>query len=196
MSKDNFVIQDDVLVEYVGSDQYVDVPSEVRKIGEWAFNGCDQIKSVSMPYNTIKIEKGAFFKCTSLASVNIPGNVEHVGYSAFRGCTNLVAVEYWDGEYECEKTIDECAFAECESLEVIILGVDIVSIGDSAFRGCTNLKAVCYLGSEEDFSWVEIGDNNECLHNATLYLYSDKKPNKNGNYWYYQKGKIVFWEND
>lgn len=194
MSTDNFVIQNDVLVEYTGDDERVNIPYGVRKIGEWAFKGQSHLKKVLMHDGIEKIDKGAFFECASLESVHIPSNVNIISYSAFRGCKNLVSVEFWDGVDASEKIIDECAFAECEKLESIILSVDVVTIGDDAFRGCTNLKYVCYLGDEEDFFEIEIGNNNECFRNATVYFYSNQKPREKGNFWYYKDGKPQIWD--
>jgi hypothetical protein len=196
MDLNKFSISGDVLVKYNGNETIVDLPFALTTIGEWAFDGCTSMKSIRMHEGITKIEKGAFLGCTALESVDIPSSVCHIGYSAFRGCKNLASVELWDYPDECEKIIDECAFAECESLKSILLSIDLVEIGDCAFRGCNNLQAVYYLGDQEAFSWVEIGKDNECFNNATLYFYSSQKPKNKGNYWYYQKGKVIVWDNE
>jgi hypothetical protein len=45
----------------------------------------------------------------------------------------------------------------------------VTNIEDLAFYGCTNLQKVYYAGTESDWAQIVIGDNNECLTNATIY---------------------------
>lgn len=46
---ENFQIQNGVLLKYFGADPNVEIPNEVKKIGDHAFEGCEFIKSISIP---------------------------------------------------------------------------------------------------------------------------------------------------
>ncbi|MCD8041193.1 MAG: leucine-rich repeat protein, partial [Clostridia bacterium] len=105
--------------------------------------------------------------CTSLTSITIPESVTSIG---------------------------DCAFENCTSLESIIIPDSVTSIGDCAFYGCISLKSVYYNGTEEDWNNINIGSDNECLTNATIYYYSETAPTDSGNYWYYDsEDNIVIW---
>ena len=49
----------------------------MKTIGEWAFNICTSLQSVTMGDSVETIGKGAFFKCTSLQSVTIPAKASY-----------------------------------------------------------------------------------------------------------------------
>ncbi|MBR5381535.1 MAG: leucine-rich repeat protein, partial [Oscillospiraceae bacterium] len=61
----------------------------VTGIGDRAFCGCSNAKSVSIPESVQKIGKDAFTDCSSLQSVRIPKNVEGIAYDSFFNCTSL-----------------------------------------------------------------------------------------------------------
>ncbi|MCI5884521.1 MAG: leucine-rich repeat domain-containing protein, partial [Clostridiales bacterium] len=63
---------------YTGSPTAVTIPNEIDKkpvtaIGDYAFNGCTTLESVTIPSGVKSIGSQAFYQCTSLASITIPG---------------------------------------------------------------------------------------------------------------------------
>lgn len=68
------------------------VPFGIDVIGDYAFFGCDSLKSVTIPDCVTKIGKNAFDNCTSLESVAVPDSVKEIGANAFANCYNLVDV--------------------------------------------------------------------------------------------------------
>lgn len=58
-------------------------------IDEDAFNGCDQLETISIPPGITKIGQRAFMDCTKLNELIIPEGVKEIGEYAFLGCTNL-----------------------------------------------------------------------------------------------------------
>ena len=48
------------------------------------------------------------------------------------------------------------------------MGKNVKSIGKDAFDACGYLKTVYYMGSEDDWSKINIGLNNSYLDNATI----------------------------
>ncbi|MDE6479984.1 MAG: leucine-rich repeat protein, partial [Muribaculaceae bacterium] len=57
----------------------------VITIGEYSFNGCNGITSVTIPKSITSIQKYAFCEC-GLTSINIPSTVTSMDYCAFLNC--------------------------------------------------------------------------------------------------------------
>ena len=61
-------------------------------IGEKAFQGCYQLRSIVLPERLVSIGKYAFKECYSLTSITIPKNVKEIGDYAFTWCYKLYEV--------------------------------------------------------------------------------------------------------
>lgn len=98
----------------------IDIPHNIKSIGNSAFSYCDRLTSVTIGNNVTSIDNSAFLNCNSLTSVNIPNSVTSIGYAAFCGCS---------------------------SLKSITIGSGVTSIGYKAFYGCSKLVMKCYKNS-------------------------------------------------
>lgn len=87
-----FVIENGVLVKYVGTDENVMIPESVLEIGEKAFYGCKQIRHVSVPTGVLRINEEAF-SCSSLNSIMLPDTLQEARLNAFRSCHFLKKLE-------------------------------------------------------------------------------------------------------
>lgn len=98
--KTNYVIKDgtriiaDNCFEFQGGLRNVKIPASVINIGNYAFNNCRSLISVTFDENSLleSIGLSAFNSCSSLASVNIPYGVAGIGDHAFWGCSLLESV--------------------------------------------------------------------------------------------------------
>ena len=104
----------------------------------------------------------------------------------------LSTIEYNGVNYSVT-AIGKQAFMGCSSLAQIIIPATIANIGDYAFSSCSNLNTVYYAGSEAEWNAISSGYGNNNLYSATLYYYSESFPISNGNYWYYDGGRITVW---
>lgn len=133
-------------------------------IADSAFRNCDSITEIVMTDSVIAIGNNAFFGCDGITSVVIPDSVAIIGNSAFEYCASLVSVKLGLNVTE----ISEEAFASCTSLVSITLNNRVRLIGDYAFCDCALLAEVNYTGSEDEWSVVNIGLQNDYFANARM----------------------------
>ena len=57
--------------------------NNVETIGEYAFEGCEQLTSLTIGENVTTIGEGAFINCTSLQSISMPLSLTTIGAKAF-----------------------------------------------------------------------------------------------------------------
>lgn len=163
-----------VIPEYVrrGDKQW-----RVTSLAYYAFYGCSELTSISLPPTIESIGTGAFMYCTALESITLPQNLKTLGGQVFSNCTSLKEVDLKDATFNM---VPSYAFSRCNSLkaitlpatvtyiannafegtglETIILGEQLTSIGDCAFAECQQLNDI-YLRSkhfEEQFRWGDL----------------------------------------
>ena len=95
------------------------IPKSIKKIGDYAFDGCTQLMSVEMDstrydgapiVNTIG--KNAFSNCTSLPEIRIPNSVSMIGQGAFDNCSSLKTIKF-----HSNTAFEGLPFNGCEKLE-------------------------------------------------------------------------------
>ena len=70
------------------------IPEGIETIAGYAFKGCSQITSITVPESVTSISGGyAFSGCSSLQSINIPAGVTYIGGGTFSGCSSLRYIE-------------------------------------------------------------------------------------------------------
>ena len=116
----------------------IDIPETVTTIGEYAFDNCKNLTTVTGMKNVTKIGDGAFYNCSNLKEITIPDTVESMGTSIFYGCSSLKKI-VWSKSI---KEIENNAFKGCSSLTEIIIPDGVTSIGSNAFQNCTSLASV------------------------------------------------------
>lgn len=140
----HFVIdRDGVLLQYKGKASHVTVPAKVRVIGHNAFDGNDELESVTIPPEVVIIQERAFRRCGRLSAVNFSKGLYNIGEKAFEYCTALEELTLPD---TC-CSIGKSAFLGCSSLQRVTLRSGLVTIGDSAFQGCTGLEEITLPGT-------------------------------------------------
>ena len=123
----------------------ITIPESVESIGNEAFYGCTKLESVTFETfgenpKLTSIGDSAFYGCSGLTSINIPDSVESIGDSAFYQCKSLENVTI--GENSELTTIGDKAFLECSSLTGITIPDGVESIGQWAFESCEKLESV------------------------------------------------------
>lgn len=72
------------------------LPSDITRIGEYAFCRCPYLKSVTLPANLKTIGDCAFNYCELIPSLTIPEGVDSIGEAAFAGCERLESLRIPD----------------------------------------------------------------------------------------------------
>ena len=136
----NLYLNDELITNLV-------IPNSVTSIGDYAFEWCTGLKSVTIPNSVTSYGAGAFEDCTGLTSITISDGVTSIGSFMFSGCTGLTSVTIPDS---------------------------ITSIGSEAFNYCTGLTKVnisdlsawCNIDFDDCFS-------NPLYYAHNLYLNSE-----------------------
>ena len=167
---DGFHINGDVLVEYKGPAESVEVPSCVRviskyafyenlkltdvslkspitSIGECAFYGCENLRKIDLPNTLTNIKSEAFLRCRSLKNILLPSSVTKMGKDVFFGCEDIeIAVDGGNKRYHSEgncliETASKTAVAVRKN-SIIPLDGSVTRIGEGAFGACDNITEV------------------------------------------------------
>ena len=137
---------------YAGNLQY---------IGIEAFTSCCALENIDFS-TTKSIETGAFSNSGVIAVVS--DSIETIGFSAFGGCNELSNIEI-----NSINEISDNAFEYCGNLTSVTLGNSLSSVGSGAFKNCLSLTDVYFNGTIDEWESIEIGEDNECLKNATIH---------------------------
>lgn len=109
--------------------------STLSTMGEYAFAGCRQLESLSLPQMSY-VKAYAFIGCTKLSSIELP-RASYIGNSAFSGASVVNA------SFASAKEIYGYAFASCSTLKTIY-APNVTNISASAFNKCSQLSSVTF----------------------------------------------------
>lgn len=110
----------------------------VVTVGNWAFNGCDNLTSVTFPSTLTTIFGYSFGHCKSLASIDFPQGLTTISNWAFYDCASLEQITLPDSI----TGIGNSAFSLCVSVSSITLPNKAMTIGNSAFSSCFSLTSI------------------------------------------------------
>lgn len=170
---------DDSTVELTGFDPkataaYVEIPStatsdgkeySVTSIGNGAFAGHDELKTVKLPDSIISIGTGAFGYCSQLTTVNLGNSVRSIGENAFTFCMSMEELTIPQSIEVIEHGAFYYGYNVKKQLEILHY------TGTKAQWDELMKKKISYTG--DDFSYTdEIGNMNPMLNNPKEFHYA------------------------
>lgn len=125
------------------------IPEGVSEIGESAFEGCSHLQKISIPNGVTRLSYATFSYCTSLHSISIPQSVSHIDDNVFVGCRSLQNITIPNNV----TYIGNDLFLGCDSLQNFIIPNNVTSIGNSAFCRCKSLKEFIIPRNVKSIGW-------------------------------------------
>lgn len=110
--------------------EWVDLPKNLKEIGNNSFAHCWSLSFVSLPNTLESIGDGAFDN-SGLQSVIIPNSVNHIGQNAFQNCSKLSSVCLGESVHSIEYG---CFYNYINKDNIVSLTIcgDVVDIADNA----------------------------------------------------------------
>ncbi|MGN1132109.1 MAG: leucine-rich repeat protein [Ruminococcus sp.] len=153
----------DYSFENCTSIESLTIPAGITTIGENAFRFCENIETVSLPDGLTTINNGAFSYCESLNNVVVPNSITTLGNYAFQGCKALTYIKL-------PNSIDvlcDSLFTSCESLTSIDIPSNIKEIGQNTFAHCYGLTSVTV---PEGVTLIDTGAFSYCENMTSISL--------------------------
>ena len=100
---------------YKSDIESINIPSNIKEIGDGAFEFCKNLKSITISNNVTEIGQWAFYDCKNLKTIKIPNSVTKIGNCMFYGCKNLTSITIPDS---------------------------VINVWSSAFNGCYSLNYI------------------------------------------------------
>ncbi|MDE6728565.1 MAG: leucine-rich repeat domain-containing protein, partial [Oscillospiraceae bacterium] len=130
--------------------------SKLKLIDQWALQGQEALKSITLPDSLEKIGYGAFNHCTALTKINVPKNVNEIGAFAFQisgwnnesGSITEITVDENNPNF---KSVDGVVFSKDGKTIVAYpvaksgkyeIPADVNTIAEAAFASCPKLTSV------------------------------------------------------
>ena len=120
------------------------IPNTVTVIGRESFLNCSNLKSITIPNSVKRIDPDCFNKCSSLDSITIPDSVEYIGYYAFYGCSSLTSITIPNSV----TSIGSRTFDSCKKLKTITIGTGLQQLGAEMFKDCSSLTFINSLNEK------------------------------------------------
>jgi len=143
---------------------YVVINEGVTTIGNYAFNGCPNLTSVTIGNSVQTIGEFAFSWCHKLSLLTMGNSVQIIGGWAFERCYDLVSFSLPNSV----QIIDEAAFFACYNLQSVVIPDFVQRIGRGSFSYCNNLTSLT-IGHSVNHIGVDAFDQCDRLENVSVY---------------------------
>ena len=117
-------------------------------IGDYAFDFCYSISSITIPNSVTSIGNYAFNYCTGLTSIAIPSSVTSIEASFINGCYYIVSIKVdannakYDSRNNCNAIIETATNTLVTGCRKTTIPNSVIAIGNSAFENCLGLTSI------------------------------------------------------
>lgn len=157
----------------------------ISKIGDYAFFGCQYLKTIQLSSTITSIGVAAFADCSRLTSIAVEET--STNYASLDGVlysrTNASLVAYPAGKTELSYNtssvagvtkIEDFAFYGCSNITVVQISSEVTDIGAGIFIGCDSLIAITVM--EGNVSYASSEGVLYCLRTGSLVAYPARNP--------------------
>lgn len=150
----------------------IDIPASVTTLGRWIFEGCDNLKNITLHEGLATLSPSTFYGC-GISEIQIPTTVTEIPDFCFSNCHNLeiiylhnditsIGAEVFFNCYALKSftvpekvtVLPDWAFYYCKSLSRIVLHDGVKEIGEQCFTKCLSLRELSTLrNGDEDRQW-------------------------------------------
>ena len=143
----------------------ITLPQGLEIIGKNAFYGCTELKTINMPNTLTAIYGYAFSGCSSLETFVMPNSVTEINDEIFRGCTSLKTVTL-------SENLTRLSFGMFENCSIteLVIPENVVFIGN-AFLGNTTLQKITIKNANVDFGELALANIPESV--TAIYVHTD-----------------------
>ena len=128
------VLYDNLFKGHTGLESVV-IPDTVTNIGGFVFDGCENLKELSLPPALTDMWQYALARC-GIETIEIPEGVSSILPFTFNECRSLKEVTINSGT----KRICAWAFKDCTALKNVYLKGKVEDISVKAFEGCKGVS--------------------------------------------------------
>ena len=157
------------IIGYTGTAADLEIPQDidgysVTTIGDYAFEECTSLVSVTIPAGITTIGDGAFWDCTSLTTINVSaGNKAYTSVDGVLFSKDMTdIIQYPMGNPRTEyvipdgvKNITDYLLWGCTTLKNLTIPYSVTSIGENALWRCMSLESINVSDDNAVFSSVD-----------------------------------------
>lgn len=124
-----------------GDIKSVEIPDTVKSIAPEAFANCKELTGVTFSSTSMldKIDDKAFFYCVKLSNINFPESLTYIGTAAFKYCPNIATDLVIP---DAVTTLGGEAFFACYHIRSLKIGTGITQILNDTFFCCVDLETL------------------------------------------------------
>ena len=149
--------------------------SGITKVGNYAFNGCTNITSLTLPESLTTIGTQSVSGCTSLTTVEYPRTITSAQPDTFTGSTALTTIKIiGTGEMQTYTSTNQPWNSIMTQITNVEISSTITSVGDYSFNGATQLTSLNLgsVGTIGNYAFTSIGITSLTLPTQTTTVNS------------------------
>lgn len=126
-------------IVYTASVKNIRIGSDTS-IRNYAFYGCNNLESITIPNSVTSIGNDAFENCRSLKSITVPSDITTISAYMLQRCNSINSISIPNNV----TTIELYAFDQCYNLSFPFIPNNVTTIGMFVFNNCYPLANVIF----------------------------------------------------